>query len=134
MFGDMISNAQRAHVKGFGLKADIRQISSVEFLALMREMLSNDKYKKNIQKASDLYRKLYKLPVNETAYWIDHVMEYGGGYMRSAGQNMAVYQFLSLDIAVVLVLLGMVVMVTVVVVCRCGFRLVCSSIKKPKSD
>ena len=134
MFGDMIYNAQRGLVKGFGLKADIRKITSVEFLALMREMLGNDKYKKSIQKASDLYKKLFKLPVNETAYWLDHVMEYGGGYMRSAGQNMAVYQFLSLDIAVVLVLLGMVVMVTVVVVCRCGFRLVCSSIKKPKSD
>ncbi|XP_012938969.1 UDP-glucuronosyltransferase 2C1-like [Aplysia californica] len=52
---DMPYNAQRGVAKGFGLKADIREVTDIQLLTL----LENNKYKKNIQKASNLYKELY---------------------------------------------------------------------------
>ncbi|XP_005102690.1 UDP-glucuronosyltransferase 2C1 [Aplysia californica] len=131
---DMPYNAQRGVAKGFGLKADIREVTDIELLALMREMLENNKYKKNIQKASDLYKELYKLPVNETAFWLDHVMKYGGAYMRSAGQNMPMYQFLALDVLAFVAVVKVFVVVFVYKTCRCCCGLCCGKKRKSKSD
>ncbi|XP_005100236.1 UDP-glucuronosyltransferase 2C1-like [Aplysia californica] len=127
---DMPYNAQRGVTKGFGLRADIRGITDIELLALMREMLENNKYKKNIQKATDLY----KLPVNETAFWLDHVMKYGGAYMRSAGQNMPMCQFLALDVLAFVVVVNVVVVVMVYKTCRCCCGLCCGKKRKSKRD
>ncbi|XP_005106077.1 UDP-glucuronosyltransferase 2C1-like [Aplysia californica] len=131
---DMPYNAQRGVVKGFGLKADIREVTDIELLALMREMLENNKYKKNIQKASDLYKELYKRPVNETAFWLDHVMKYGGAYMRSTGQNMPMYQFLALDVLVFLAVVKVVFVLLVYKTCRCCCGLCCGKKRKSKRD
>ncbi|XP_005101386.1 UDP-glucuronosyltransferase 2C1 isoform X2 [Aplysia californica] len=131
---DMPYNAQRGVARGFGLKADIREVTDIELLALMREMLENNKYKKNIQKASDLYKELYKSPVNETAFWLDHVMKYGGAYMRSAGQNMPMYQFLALDVLAFLAVVNVVVVLLVYKTCRCCCGICCGKKRKSKSD
>ena len=88
--GDQNYNAQRGKVKGFGLIGDIRYDTSDDLVRLMKEMLENDKYKKAITTASDMYRELYKLPINKSAYWLDHVLRYGGSHLRTAGQNMSI--------------------------------------------
>ncbi|XP_005100238.2 UDP-glucuronosyltransferase 1A5-like [Aplysia californica] len=119
---DMPYNAQRGVAKGFGLRADIREVTDIQLLALMRKMLE---YKKNVQKALNLYKELYKLPVNETAFWLDHVMKYDGAYMRSAGQNMPMYQFLALDVLAFVAVVKVVVVVLVYKTCRCCCGLCC---------
>lgn len=133
-FGDMGYNAQRSVVKGFGLQADIRAITDIELLALIKEMLDNKKYKENIQKASDLYKELYKLPVNETAYWLDHVMKYGGKHFRSAGQNMTMIQFLSIDIFLFFTVVICVSTCMVYTICIFCCRLCYGKTGKSKND
>ncbi|CAL1544430.1 unnamed protein product [Lymnaea stagnalis] len=98
VLGDQHYNSERIIVKGFGLGADIRTITAEEFADLIKEVAYNPKYKTNIQRASTLFKELYKVPMKEAAYWFDHVMKYGGDYMRSSGQEMPLYQFLLLDV------------------------------------
>jgi len=134
LFGDMPYNAQRGVGKGFGLKADIRDVTSEELLAMMEEMMSNSKYKISIFKASSLYRQLFKSPVNESAFWVDHVIQHGGAYMRSAGQNMPMYQFLALDVLVFLSFVCFVLTVVLYITCLCTWRLFCGKREKTKAE
>ncbi|BFZ00665.1 hypothetical protein BsWGS_03704 [Bradybaena similaris] len=98
IYGDQSYNAERITIKQFGLRADMRDASADELAAMMKEIIYNKKYTENIKKASRLYRELYKIPKQEAAYWLDHVMKYGGEYMRSPGQQMPWYQLLVLDV------------------------------------
>ncbi|KAH9514632.1 hypothetical protein Btru_023141 [Bulinus truncatus] len=112
IYGDQFYNADRVSTKEFGLQVDIRKTTADELANLITRVTSDPKYKSNIQKASTLYRELYKVPSKEAAYWFDHVMKYGGGYMRSSGQEMPLYQFLLLDVVAFLLFISFIVLLT----------------------
>jgi hypothetical protein len=64
---------------------------------------TDPKYKDNISAASRLFRQQYHVPMDEAAFWLEHVMEYGGAYMRSSGHDMPLYQFMLIDVIAFLV-------------------------------
>ncbi|CAG5129675.1 unnamed protein product [Candidula unifasciata] len=98
IFGDQYYNAERVADKELGLYADMRTASTEQLAAMLKEIIYQKKYTENMKRASSLYRELYKDPKQEAAYWLDHVMKYGGDYMRSAGQQMPWYQLYVLDV------------------------------------
>lgn len=118
IFGDQFYNAHRTTTKGFGLEADIMKITAEQLAALMKEVSRNTKYSTNIKKASAIFRELYQEPDKTAAYWIDHVMKYGGSYMRSASQDLPLYQFLMLDIVSFLIFVLIIFVLFVYGVCR----------------
>ncbi|CAG5115489.1 unnamed protein product [Candidula unifasciata] len=91
IYGDQGYNSERVRVKQLGLYADM-------------QIIYGGKFTENMKKASKLYKELYKVPKHEAAYWLDHVIKYGGDYMRSPGQQMPWYQLLVLDVIACLVL------------------------------
>ncbi|KAK6963158.1 UDP-glucuronosyltransferase 1-1 [Biomphalaria glabrata] len=123
MYGDQFYNSKRIAVKEFGHYADIREITSEKFSALIQEIADNPKYRNNIQKASKLFKELYKVPSKEAAYWFDHVMKYGGSYMRSSGQQMPLYQYLLLDVMAFLFGIVIVFLVFVSIIFRLCWKL-----------
>nr|KAG5707800.1 hypothetical protein BaRGS_015960 [Batillaria attramentaria] len=69
---------------------------------VIEEKAADPMYKNSISRASALFREQFGEPIKTSAYWLDHVMQYGGQYMRTAGQEMALYEFLLLDVLAVL--------------------------------
>ncbi|XP_059172906.1 UDP-glucuronosyltransferase 1A1-like [Physella acuta] len=122
IFGEQFYNSRRSDLKNFGLTADIRRLSDKDFVKLIRKITTNDKYKNSIKKASQLFHQLYQLPPEAAAYWIDHVMEYGGKYMRSAGLDLPLYQLVGLDTMGFVAVVVVVVLVVLFVVLRCCWR------------
>ena len=116
---DQLYNTQAALDKGLALKGDIRLDSAEVLLALMEELIHNQTYQENVDRASRMYRSVYKHPANEAAFWLDHVLTFGGSHLRSIGQNMTLYQFLGLDIAAVLTSVFLAVCCVVCMLCRC---------------
>ncbi|KAI8770867.1 UDP-glucuronosyltransferase 2A3 isoform X3 [Biomphalaria glabrata] len=98
IYGDQLYNSKRIAVKEFGLHADIRDVTPEKLTQLIQQVADDSKYRTNIQKASQIFKELYKIPSKEAAFWFDHVMKYGGSYMRSSGQQMPLHQFLLLDV------------------------------------
>ncbi|GFO06537.1 UDP-glucuronosyltransferase [Plakobranchus ocellatus] len=105
LYGEQFHNAHRAEVKGFGMQADIRTIPAQSLAKLIQVMAQSEYYRDNIRLASALFRELFGTPSETAAWWIDHVVQYGGGYMRFPGQNMPMYQVLGLDVYVAEVML-----------------------------
>ncbi|BFZ00666.1 hypothetical protein BsWGS_03705 [Bradybaena similaris] len=134
IYGDQNYNAERITIKQFGLRADMRDASSDELAAMMKEIIYNKKYTENIKKASRLYRELYKIPKQESAYWLDHVMKYGGNYMRSPGQQMPWYQLLVLDVIAFLLAIVIAILLAIFLFAKWCFTLFRTNLRtaKPK--
>ncbi|XP_076442424.1 2-hydroxyacylsphingosine 1-beta-galactosyltransferase-like [Babylonia areolata] len=98
IFADQAYNAERARTKGFGEVVDIRNVSAEELKETILKVASNKSYKESISKASEIFKIEFGVPMERAAFWLDHVMKYGGGHMRSAGQCVPFYQFIGLDI------------------------------------
>jgi glucuronosyltransferase len=94
IFFDQYAIAERAVEKGYCLMLDFRTASEDELVNVIEEVASSQKIKSTIKKASEIYRELYKNPRKEAAYWLDHVIRYGGSYMRYSGQKIPMYLFL----------------------------------------
>lgn len=52
------------------------------------ELMMDKHYTDAVKRASTIRKTRPKLPSKTTAYWIDHVIEYGGSYMRFGGQDL----------------------------------------------
>ncbi|BFZ10326.1 hypothetical protein BsWGS_13365 [Bradybaena similaris] len=93
LFYDQHVNAERAADKGFCLDLDIVKASSDELVTAIEKVVSSKDMKETISTASEIYRQLYKNPRQEAAFWLDHVMRYGGSYMRYSGQKIPMILF-----------------------------------------
>ncbi|XP_012938403.2 UDP-glucuronosyltransferase 1A4 [Aplysia californica] len=131
---DQYYNAYRSSSKGFGLTADVFSTTDDQLYTIMAEILNNATYRDNIRRASKLFRELYKEPQAEAAFWIDHVMKYGGGYMRWAGQDIPQWQFLGLDVLACAVGCVVVIVSVVRVVSRMCLGISCRRERKLKSE
>ncbi|XP_013061107.2 2-hydroxyacylsphingosine 1-beta-galactosyltransferase-like isoform X1 [Biomphalaria glabrata] len=109
IFMDQAYNAERARSKGFGKTIDLKIVSDEDIFFHIQEIVSNPSYAESVQKASRLFKLNYGLPMNKAAFWLDHVIHYGGRYLRYAGQTMPGYQFYCLDILSLLILVTAVV-------------------------
>ncbi|KAL8603845.1 hypothetical protein ACOMHN_049664 [Nucella lapillus] len=98
LFMDQPYNAERARVKGFAEVLDLNTCTAEEMKSAIMKVTSEPRYKQAVVKYSRLFKEVNRLPMETAAYWLDHVMEYGGDYMRSAGQQMPLYQYVLLDV------------------------------------
>ncbi|KAK7485149.1 hypothetical protein BaRGS_00023559 [Batillaria attramentaria] len=132
LFYDQFYNAQRIKAKGFGKVVNFQGLTVSQLVDVIDEVASDPRYKLTITRASTLFREQFGVPAERAAYWLDHVMKYGGSYMRSAGQEIPLYQYLLLDVMAVIG--GVVVFCSFLsfVLIRCMIRL--GSRKKPKLD
>lgn len=92
LWREQFYNAERVQAKGFGKVVHLTSISAAQLAKAIAEVARNPAYKGNISKASELFREQFDVPADRAAYWLDHVMQHGGDYMRSAGQRMPLWQ------------------------------------------
>ena len=129
MFMDQAYNVERVRVKGFAEVLDLRTCSADQLTSAILRVAREPGYKQAVTKYSRLFRQLYGTPMETAAFWLDHVMEHGGDYMRSAGQEMPFYQFLLLD--VLLFLVSVLALAAGALGCCCCFlyKRVCHKVK-----
>ena len=114
IFADQHYNAERMRSKWLAETVDIKTVSTDDLRDTILKVATTKSYKDAISKASELFRIEFSIPVERAAFWLDHVMKYGGAHMRSAGQDIHLYQFLGVDIflcyfAVVFIVFSLVV-------------------------
>ncbi|XP_076455912.1 UDP-glucuronosyltransferase 2A2-like [Babylonia areolata] len=129
LFYDQHYNAERVRVKGFAEVLDLKACTAEELMSTILTVANEPRYKQAVAKRSRLFRELYGVPTETAAYWLDHVMEYGGDYMRSAGQQMPFYQYVLLDVFIFILCVA----ALVVVVIYCLISAISRRFQKKKS-
>ncbi|PVD38269.1 hypothetical protein C0Q70_00880 [Pomacea canaliculata] len=121
IFGDQFYNAERMRGKGFSETVDLNTVSTDELYTTIVQVATNKSYKQAITKASELFKIEFGVPVEKAAFWLDHVMKYGGDHLRSSGQELPFYQFACLDVYGFFLVCVLLILLTAV----CSFYVVC---------
>ena len=94
---------------------DIQQFSAAELMDNVRKIIGDKSYKARVSKASEIFKSARDTPAERAAYWIEHVTKFGGAHLRSAGNDLALYQYLMLDI---LLVVGVVIVTSLACFCK----------------
>ncbi|KAL8595059.1 hypothetical protein ACOMHN_002037 [Nucella lapillus] len=132
LFMDQPYNAERARVKGFAEILDLGSCTADQMTSTILKVVREPKYKEAVVYGSRLFKELYGVPMEKEAYWLDHVMEYGGDYMRSAGQQMPLYQYMLLDVFLFILCVLALIVALVYLLFMAIYRRCCK--RKPKAD
>ncbi|KAL5273666.1 UGT2A1.2 family protein [Megaselia abdita] len=103
MFGDQFLNMAQAVNGGFGITADFNLLS-VDYLSrIINEMMTNDKYTKQIQAMSQRYRDQPLTPIETAAFWVEYVCRHNGAYhLRNSGMDLTFIEYHNIDAFAVL--------------------------------
>lgn len=97
-------NAAMITRKGFGLRLEIRSFTVQDLTSAITKVIENPEFKAQVQKASAIMKAERVAPVEEAAYWINHVMTFGADHLRSWAQDVPLWKYLGLDLLVVFLL------------------------------
>jgi len=109
IFGDQPFNANRLEHKGFGISMDIHVFQVDELVHNVHRIIADRSFKDQVTRASLILRDDPQSPAERASYWIEHVCRFGGDHLRSAGQDLQLYEYLMLDILVFVLLLVIVI-------------------------
>ena len=126
------SHTFRNDLHKFGVSVDIKNFTVAELVHKMALVIEDPMYRKNIQKASRILHKR-QMNAHETAvFWIEHVIEFGGGHLRSHALDMPWYSYYMIDILVFLLVVTSILMTFLCVFCYCTLSRFCKNTKVAK--
>jgi glucuronosyltransferase len=123
LWADQQFNARKLVKLGFGRFIDTQHLTVDTLLAEIKLVLSNQSYKDNMVLASKMFRDQPMKPRDKAAYWIEHVMKYGGDHLRSPTVDMQWYELVMLDVIGIIILVLIVTLFAIWFVMRCVCRL-----------
>ena len=103
LFQDQFGNCQRMAKRGFGICLNFCYFTEKQFLTSVRSIV-NGNHKQKITIASDAFRNRPELPGKMAAFWVDHVMKYGGEFYANPALAMSWIELNSIDVMLVLLL------------------------------
>ena len=119
IFTDQHYNALRIQQKGYGLYLNIAEFTAESLTTAVDEIFTNPSYQKNITKASNIFKSRPLTSSQRAAWWIDHVIKYGGSHLRPAVADLPYYQFLLLDVLASFILVCVVIGAALYLLFRC---------------
>ena len=120
LFGDQKYNGKVAQDKGFGLTLDPYNFTAEDVTATINSMLGVDsKYRETIARCSAIVGS-FPSAQERFVFWVDHILRFGGAHLRPTFVDLPMWKLFLLDI----VAFGLVLLVSVVLMCRCCCRCV----------
>ena len=135
IYADQPQTAAKLVSKGFGLQLNLRSFTVEELVTTIEEITTNSSYKTKVEKASAILKSERVPPIEEAAFWINHILEFGGDHLRSYSQDVPLWKYLCLDIiAFYLLLLHVIVYLFFRLLRLCVSYFVVVKIQKRKKE
>ena len=125
-------NAAKIVRKGYALKLDLKSFSVEELVSAIEEVTTNSSYKAKVEKAAAILKSERVPPIEEAAFWINHVLTFGGEHLRSYAQDIPLWKYLGLDIIAFCLLLWHVVVYLLIKLIQGCFARCCRKKEKVK--
>ncbi len=132
-FADQPYNAQKILHHGFGRVVDLMTLNSDTMRKTIHDVINNETYLQNIRHASEIFRSRPMTPRERMVYWIEHVLQFGGGHLHSHALDIPWYQYMMLDLLAALLFAVIIAAVLLYCAVSCCFRL-CKAGQKVKHD
>jgi len=118
VWGDQLYNAARMQYRGYGLNVGpMRDVTADKLVASARDVITNSSYSAAARAASVIFRSRPQNPRQRAAWWIDHVIQHGGGHLHSYALDMPWYEYLMLDLLLVVMVIPLVLLTSAVTAC-----------------
>nr|XP_036672845.1 UDP-glycosyltransferase UGT5 [Drosophila suzukii] len=112
-FFDQALNIKAGQAAGFAIGLDYRTISEDLLKSALNELLTNRKFKTNMDKASRIFRDRPLGAMDTAIYWINYVIEHRGApHMVAAGVHLRWYQFYLLDVSLIILIITVLSLLT----------------------
>ena len=116
LFAEQHHNAFRMVDHGLGIRMDINSFSEEDIVNNINQLLSNLDFRDQVQFRSAVIRDRPMDAQQTAAFWINHVIEFGGSHLRSTALDMVWYKYYMLDIILFVVSLFTVFPMLIIVV------------------
>jgi len=110
LYAEQVRNCQKVVNRGFGLELSFHDFTPEQLVDAIHKILENKTYASTIEKYSHIMKSESMTGREKAAYWIDHVIKFGGKHLRSVIMDMPLYQVLMLDVIAVLIIIVLVLM------------------------
>lgn len=117
VFADQPYWARVMEYRGNGRFFDLSVFTSDLLFDSIIEVLSNTSYLENIQRGSAIFKDRPQTPQERAVWWVEHVLRHGGKHLHSFALDMPWYEYLMLDMLLVLVILPVVVATSLLTCC-----------------
>ncbi|VVC34031.1 UDP-glucuronosyl/UDP-glucosyltransferase [Cinara cedri] len=105
LFSDQYKNMGDLVEAGMAISMDLLSVSADAFLKNVVELVNNDKYKKNAEIASSIFKDRPMSPQQSVVYWTEYVIRHKGApHLKSHALNLTWYQYFLLDVIAVALL------------------------------
>lgn len=110
LFSEQPHNALRMTHLGGGLTLNIRDFTAEQLVWAINEILTNNSYRENIARRSAIFHDQGGTPRQRAARWIEYVLKHGGSHLHSHALDMPWYEYLMIDMLIVLVVFPVMVL------------------------
>ncbi|XP_061658899.1 UDP-glucuronosyltransferase 1-2-like isoform X2 [Syngnathoides biaculeatus] len=130
LFFDQFDNLVRLEHRGAAKIVDLVDLTR-DFEAGLNEVLSQDSYRRNMRRLSDLHRDQPMTAMDRAIFWVEYVMRHKGApHLRTGAYEMPWYAYYGVDVAVLLLAIGAVLSLAAVALVR---FLCCKTPRKNKT-
>ncbi|XP_077447623.1 UDP-glucuronosyltransferase 1A5-like [Stigmatopora argus] len=113
LFFDQLDNLVRLEHRGAAKILELVNLSQ-GFEASLKEVLSQDSYRRNMRRLSDLHRDQPITPLERAIFWVEYVLRHKGAqHLRTRAYAMPWYAYYNVDMALLLLCPGLVLVVLV---------------------
>lgn len=117
IYGDQLAHAKLIKSQGWAIILDFDILTENILKVNIMEILSNQTYKSNAMKNSQLFRDRPMTPLQTAIYWIEYVIRYDGArHLQSSAVHLNFFQKNSLDIFLLFAILFYIILKLVMII------------------
>ncbi|XP_055846093.1 UDP-glycosyltransferase UGT5-like [Episyrphus balteatus] len=99
LFSEQGTNVGNLVKEGFGLGVDYATLTHDEFSKTVNEVLTNNRYRDNVQRFARIYKDRPMTAKETAVYWVEYVLRHRGApHMQSPAIHLNHFQLMSLDV------------------------------------
>ncbi|XP_072171111.1 UDP-glucuronosyltransferase 2C1-like [Diadema setosum] len=136
LHGDQYDVGARVEKRGLGRQLDKMHLTAESIYEALNDVINNPKYASTAKQVSAIMKDQPLSPRDRAAHWIEHVIKFGGDYLRSTGPELSLVQYYMIDVLALYFIVFLIIVITIFLILRCGFllllRLACGWTKQKK--
>ncbi|XP_071498453.1 UDP-glucuronosyltransferase 2B20-like [Diadema antillarum] len=121
--GDQYDIGARVEKRGIGRQLDKMHLTAENIYEALNDVINDPRYARTAKHVSAIMNDQPLSPRDRAAHWIEHVIKYGGEYLRSKGPELSLVQYYMIDVLALYLTLFLIMLIFLFLILRCVLSL-----------